>query len=434
MRPFEVHAYCTKDTPYEKEAEALVASAAEHEVNLTLHKVPSRGSWLANTGMKPEMILEWMVERPNPVVYVDCDAVFKGYPQFFEDVDGDIAVYHLEHHGGIKELLSGTIYFDNNVRTRALVREWIEYQQEYPHEWDQKGLAHVLEHTGLDIKVVELPGEYIKIFDKNHTEGPPVIVHNQASRRFKDAVKTETSFVAEQLPRELFGERLRVLSDDSVMLARKNERVEAYLDEHFVRVGHQRRWYPKNVGNHSVDELAPLFDGQYVYVVGKGPSLDKLSKATFSEHPDAPILAINEAIHRVEAVDPPNQIIAIQQDAGLKDTCQPNRAGSKILISMFSRHHYARFPETYPFVHARYGLVRTNLTVLCAIAISKYYGATGFGLCCFDACTNQELDYAKSIGYSPTRGGSPSRFLSHRRRIDEALGGMPVDWITPSST
>ena len=222
-------------------------------------------------------------------------------------------------------------------------------------------------------------------------------------------------------PESVNGVTTRINPDGSFSLPRCKREVQRYLDNKYIRCNGELRWFPRIIDAKTVDELKPLF-GDTCYIVGKGPSLDKLAKEHF-KNTQAPVFCINESIHAIEALELKNPVIAIQQDTGLRDGAMPKK--SKIAVSRDARFWYAQYPETYVYQPEHYKLASNSLTVLCAINIAKSFGVKNFKMLAFDACTDGETSYAKSVGKTP--GGTPERFLKHKQVIEAAA---KVEWIT----
>lgn len=224
--------------------------------------------------------------------------------------------------------------------------------------------------------------------------------------------------------------RTRVCEDGSFFVPRTDHKLIKALDERYTRVGNELRWCPKSRGEQCIKELTEVFKGKDCYIVGKGPSLDHLSATDFP-NPDGIIIAVNESIHKVESLQLPNKTYMIQQDNWLKDTCRPKRAD--LLLAYPSRYWYADCPNKYVFHFADIGLKKNSLTVIYAIAIAKLSGAIHLEMMCFDACTAQNLDYAKCVGYEPSKGGKPSRFLTHKTSIMGAIHNTHHKFVTPKA-
>lgn len=178
-----VVSYYTTGTPYEDEVKNLQRSLRAFGLPSAIIGVPSRGSWTANTQIKPEVMLKVMDAIDGPILWVDADAMFLGYPSLLVDLDAmcDVAVHYRQGH----ELLAGTIYMANNERSRSLLVAWIEACHNDPGTMDQVILEDVIRTS--EAKVFNLPPTYTAIFDLMPEAGEfPIIEHYQASRRFKN--------------------------------------------------------------------------------------------------------------------------------------------------------------------------------------------------------------------------------------------------------
>lgn len=189
---FVIVAYFTKNTSYETHVQKLIQSLNVFRLPYEITPIEDKGGWHPNMQHKPTFILEMLKKFPNrSVVYVDADAVFFRYPEYFNFLDiqssDDVAVHILDHTKFARkhqapELLSGTIYFRNTQKSSIIVREWIAECKKDPMLWDQRALATVLERHPYH----ELPAEYCQIFDYMSSVKNPVIKHYQASREVKN--------------------------------------------------------------------------------------------------------------------------------------------------------------------------------------------------------------------------------------------------------
>ncbi len=186
-------AYYTVQTPYEEEIKHLQSSLEEFGLPHDIQGVPNRGSWQKNTQYKALFVQNMLSKYPDKaVVYVDADAVIRSYPALFDELNCDIAVHHYDNKKrGFKELLSGTVYFGATPKARELVESWVQVNKEFPDQWDQKNLAIAIERAK-NLNVAELPASYCLIFDLMKDQGPAVIEHFQASRRFKGQIHEDT--------------------------------------------------------------------------------------------------------------------------------------------------------------------------------------------------------------------------------------------------
>jgi SAM-dependent methyltransferase len=226
-------------------------------------------------------------------------------------------------------------------------------------------------------------------------------------------------------PNDLYGKRLRRHPDGSVWLARPDKRVEKYMDQHYLRVGRDRRWHYPIKEPESVVSLKGKFKGKPAYIVGKGPTLDNITEADFED--DCPILVLNEAVHKIETLEVAN-IYLLQQDTGIN--CRPTR--SRMLLHFYIKHLYPEMTERYIFTDTDFGRARHSLTVLVAIAAAKYMGCSEIRLWAFDAAVSGNTNYAKCIGHDPgrTSSGGQERFLTHRQRIEEECQPLPFTFLS----
>jgi len=200
------------------------------------------------------------------------------------------------------------------------------------------------------------------------------------------------------------------------------------MDNCCIRIPGTLRWVPRYLTDNRIEDLRPLFRGKICYIIGKGPSLDHLRAEHFPDL-DAPIIALNEAIFSIEALEISNPIFGLQQDAKLRATCLPKR--SPLLVSTKAANYYATYSKAYIFQNTELNLHRNALSVSAAITIARRLETKKFVLICFDACVNKNVSYAKCVGYEPTWGGAPKRFLSHRAKIIKHALRAPIDWIIP---
>lgn len=415
-------AYYTTKTPYEKEVRKLKASLDSLNLPYDIQGYPSKGSWQANIAFKPEFVLEMICKHPTKdIIYIDADAIVRSRPIYFDTFSGDIGV----HYKDGQELLSGTIYLRNNSKVKRLVQSWISEQQHNPHTWDQKTLQRVIVKSAkeLQITVVNIPANYTQIFDSMAHNGVAIIEHFQASRRYKADLSDRACY-----PDIVYGSRVRVMPDGTFTIPRRNKQAEEYLNTTYIRVPNELRWYPVDPGGKRIDKLRSKFAGKHCYIVGKGPSLDFLNEKYFE--PNCPIITINEAIHKVESLNIPNQIFMMQQDLWLKETCRPKRA--TVVLFYRIRGLYKDIEDRYIFMAPEVGAPIACLTASYAICMVRKFKCSKITMVSFDACVNQKTTYARCIGTEPTSAGDPMRFLKHKKAFELYLQDTPVEWAIPT--
>ena len=398
-------AFYTEGTPYEdiilKLEDSLIALGLRYKIK----SYQSRGSWVANCAIKPEFLLDCLNDTDGDILYVDADAVIHKVPDI--NCIENIGVYYKLHKNGERELLSGTIYLKQEAI--PLVEDWLAMQTSHPTMWDQKSLAAVVGNKTIH----HLPQGYCKIFDAPWVEDDDLFIeHHQASRKHKASIS--------DLPESINGIRIRKQIDGAFCLARKNKVLEARFDAKYVRVPNELKWLPFCKDGGLLSDEAQFFTGQTVYIIGKGPSLDSISKKDVT---NGPIICINESIHVIERLNLFNRTYCIQQDMSLKASCEPKRA--KLLVAYAARNHYPDLVNKIVF-HMEEFQLKSCLTVIIAMRMAQRFGAARLILLGFDSI-NGVTSYAPSIGYPSTRGGDVKRFLAHKAMI-EAEASVPISF------
>jgi hypothetical protein len=183
---FLIVSFYTKDTPYEKEYETLMASLEKFNLPCYIEAIESKGSWVANCSYKSTFCKEMLAIHKKPIVWVDCDAEILQYPSLFLSMqDFDIGCHYFTRKSGKVELLSGTLFFNYTDASRELINRWEDACKNSPARLDQKTLEDTIKSYET-IKIFDLPQSYVNIFDDGRVSlEDTVILHRQASRRFK---------------------------------------------------------------------------------------------------------------------------------------------------------------------------------------------------------------------------------------------------------
>lgn len=125
--------YFTKDTPYETLANHLRISFDRFNLPHRIEAIESRGSWVANTGLKSTFIEKAWKESDRPICWVDADAEILRTPNFVFGNPFDIAM--VRRHGWYD--ISSFVYLNKSEAAGRLVTEWARLCEENPHVWDQ---------------------------------------------------------------------------------------------------------------------------------------------------------------------------------------------------------------------------------------------------------------------------------------------------------
>ena len=183
---FIITSFYTVNTGYEKEVVHLISSLVQQKIEYDVSGIESLGSWDANTKYKPRHLLNTLNKYPDSnVVWLDADAIVYAYPVLFENIQEDLGVHYLIHPSRPPELLTGTMFLQNNERIRKLLDVWIKGCQ-LDARWEQKILQDIVNKKtvpGLTVNV--LPPQYCKIFDTMRTTPNPVVEHFQYSRNVR---------------------------------------------------------------------------------------------------------------------------------------------------------------------------------------------------------------------------------------------------------
>jgi len=188
----------TINTPYQEEIKHLQKSLDDLNLPYEFVGVKPQGSWIKNTQLKSSVIKGVMDKYNKDVVWVDADAIMRKRPVFFDKVDADLSFYTIDEW---REMFNGTIYLKNNKKVHSFLDEWTALN-ESNNLPDGANFQAILEVSWPKYNIVALPADYAKIFDNDLIKSSdPVIVHNQASRRFKEIVNKPISneFVRELL-------------------------------------------------------------------------------------------------------------------------------------------------------------------------------------------------------------------------------------------
>ena len=213
------------------------------------------------------------------------------------------------------------------------------------------------------------------------------------------------------------GRRVRVDKYKVYWIPRADPVFEKYMDKHFVRINNQRRWAKKS----SIWNLKDRYVGQPCHIVGKGPSLDDIKII-----PAGPIIALNEAVIKIESLGLPNRLFGTQIDPWLGRMYAPKQA-TMLLVPKTAQFYPNNSYVINPF---ELGLLRGYLSALFAVNIAKHLGCTELNFWAFDACVTGNCDYANCIKDTAWSKGQPFRFIKTKRKILATAGKIPVIWQT----
>jgi len=200
-----------------------------------------------------------------------------------------------------------------------------------------------------------------------------------------------------------------------------------------------------------MEKFRDIYKGQTVWIVGKGPSLQYLTKKHIGL---GPVITINESIIKIEEIDLPNPIYSMQKDGGdrrryqgvcpliLKPDCDytPNcgdkcggmyrpKKGATLLVHKHeSLYCFPDYSPRYVFDWQELGFRCNQFSQIIAVKIGSWMGCAKFNFISFDAHTNGCLgSYVPGIGVTHTDPG----FINHTRKIRRHIKHLNHKWITP---
>lgn len=183
-------------------------------------------------------------------------------------------------------------------------------------------------------------------------------------------------------------------------------------------------------------QVVALFEGlcskgEHGYLVGKGPSLDGLTVRDFPDE-QAPIVAINEAIHAVERLRLKNPLICLQQDASLALSCRPKESYWFLSAQAWAKSRGDDYPRAVKFFPKDFGYSARTITAAVGMRLLGLAGIRQITMLAFDAFFSAECGYANSVGSAP--GKNPARFIQFAKYLDgvhRQQNGVRLTWVPP---
>ena len=185
----------TLGTPYEKEILNLVRSLESFGLNHMIYCLPDRGDWMENCHHVIQAIDHALHFQDKHILWLDADARVQGRLPLFNDFNYDLGAYRRKskHSSGF-HWDTGTLFYANNKRIKLYVKQMAcnvsaFYAGEIEEYRDVWWMLDNAEKSGLHLG--EIPVGYSYIFDTRQPEEigcEPLIIHHQASRRFKKEI------------------------------------------------------------------------------------------------------------------------------------------------------------------------------------------------------------------------------------------------------
>lgn len=122
----KIHSYYAdfqENNYYKNFANALIKRCELFGVDFDISERKSRGSYAANCLMKPEFILEKLIENKTPMIWMDCDTDFRMPFIEFNNLIEDIGM--ATHNGGMSGIKASPLYFNYSAGAFKIIREWV---------------------------------------------------------------------------------------------------------------------------------------------------------------------------------------------------------------------------------------------------------------------------------------------------------------------
>ena len=198
-------------------------------------------------------------------------------------------------------------------------------------------------------------------------------------------------------------------------------------------------------------DFKDLYKGETIWIVGKGPSLQCLTKEDIGL---GPVITINQAIIKVEEIDLPNPIFSMQKDGGsrrkyvhsrpliLKPDCdyksncgdaccsihRPKKGITLLVHKHESFYCLSDYSPRYVFDWAELGLKCNRFSLVIAIKIGILMGCAKFHIVSCDVHTTGSLEsYVPHVGMTK---GNPG-YKNYVWKIKRYLKDLDCKWITP---
>jgi len=202
-----------------------------------------------------------------------------------------------------------------------------------------------------------------------------------------------------------------------------------------------------------MEKFKDIYKGQTMWIVGKGPSLQYLTKKDIGS---GPVITINEAIIKIEEIGLSNPVYSMQKDGGDRrkywrvldkfqhgmlipdcdytpdcgDRCgkmRRPRQGATLLVHEYeSLYCFPDYSPRYVFNYKKLGFLRNQFSLIIAIRIGTLMGCKAFRFVSFDVHVNNSFK-----AYTPGIGLKWGQYKGHKKRIKSHLVGLDYKWIIP---
>lgn len=193
--------FYTKDWQYPQHAKRLKRECDTLGIPNLIQELPSTGSYLKNTCLKPQFILDKLKELKSPVLWVDVDASIFQYPQccdalleFYFDKSVDFAARPMSPERD-RTWHVGTMWFNYKPNVIEFLEKWISNTGNLS---DESALEKTWQDDGWMLDTFDLPKEYFYIERK----GQPVPDGTVIMHRISDSAMKKRDMRTAKIKRD----------------------------------------------------------------------------------------------------------------------------------------------------------------------------------------------------------------------------------------
>ncbi len=179
--------------------------------------------------------------------------------------------------------------------------------------------------------------------------------------------------------------------------------------------------------------------GTTAYIVGKGPTLDRIEAARDQLNVCGNvIMALNEAIHKIEALNLTVPLYCVQQDCKLEFDCVPDNPNTVHFMNSWQytpdNKRSRRVPiSAFDPNAVLYNYPETDLSAVAALKLAKHMGCVKVAFVAFDSWVDEKIgQYAACINKDSGAVGDPARHSVNGawiREVARDLFGMGASQI-----
>lgn len=169
------------------------------------------------------------------------------------------------------------------------------------------------------------------------------------------------------------------------------------------------------------DDIKDTHIGQTAYIVGKGPSLNYLTKTMVKE---GLVITLNQAIIKVEELELPNSIYSLQKD---QFTVPVKESTTLILHKHESVKTIGKPKLSYlEFDAKEMGFPIDTFSAIIAIKMAEIMGCVKFVFISFDSCTTGDV-----TTFDTSKPYFPKAYVTQATKMKEYVKNLNCEWITP---